>query len=156
MLNLDARPSGGAAIEALAMQGNPHGIPFPIPLVKRQDCNFSYAGLKTAVSRAVSGAAFGEACDANLQVRWLGLSRFLCIVLMTSWHGRHRTEQGLIFMAWEGWHVSQLACFDPVIPGSWRYHVLYTSKTLSGSLSKDDRDQLRGVWSCGLSCRYDA
>ena len=68
MLNLDARPSGGAAIEALAMQGDPRRVPFPKPLINRRDCNFSYAGLKTAVMRAIAGAAFGEACDANLQV----------------------------------------------------------------------------------------
>lgn len=68
MLNLEARPSGGAALEALALQGDPRRIPFPVPLAKRHDCSFSYAGLKTSVLRAISGAALGEACDANLQV----------------------------------------------------------------------------------------
>lgn len=79
MLNLDARPSGGAAIEALALQGNAHAVRFPVPLAKRKDCNFSFAGLKTSVLHAVTGAAFGEACEANLQVLALALRHKTCV-----------------------------------------------------------------------------
>ena len=68
MLNLDARPSGGAAIEALAMTGDAYRIPFPMPLAKRRDCIFSFGVLMRSVMRAIFCAAFGESCDAQLQV----------------------------------------------------------------------------------------
>ena len=42
-------PSGGAALEKLAVLGDPDAYSFTIPLKKRQTCDFSYAGLKTAV-----------------------------------------------------------------------------------------------------------
>ncbi|KAK9795572.1 hypothetical protein WJX73_003849 [Symbiochloris irregularis] len=69
MLNLECRPSGGAAIEALAVRGDSHKVPFPMPLKKRKDCSFSYAGLKTAVMRTVAAAALGEGLDADLQAK---------------------------------------------------------------------------------------
>jgi N6-L-threonylcarbamoyladenine synthase len=40
---------GGPAVEKLAKNGNPHAYPFSIPLKNREDCNFSFSGLKTAV-----------------------------------------------------------------------------------------------------------
>ena len=52
LLGLPVGGGGGPAVEALAKLGNPTSIPLPIPLQKRQDCNFSYAGLKTAVRLA--------------------------------------------------------------------------------------------------------
>lgn len=53
MLGLDLRPSGGAALEALARKGNPMAFSFTEPLKKRKTCDFSYAGLKTAVRLTV-------------------------------------------------------------------------------------------------------
>lgn len=40
---------GGAALEKLALQGNPLAYKFPIPLKARIGCDFSFSGLKTAV-----------------------------------------------------------------------------------------------------------
>lgn len=45
--------SGGPALEKAALLGDPKSIPFPVPMRKRKDCNFSFAGLKTSVRTAV-------------------------------------------------------------------------------------------------------
>jgi tRNA A37 threonylcarbamoyltransferase TsaD len=52
LLGLPVGGGGGPAIEKLARDGDPNSIPLPIPLQKRKDCDFSYAGLKTAVRLA--------------------------------------------------------------------------------------------------------
>ena len=44
---------GGPAVERLAATGNPRAIAFPRPLVGSGEPHFSFAGLKTAVLRAV-------------------------------------------------------------------------------------------------------
>lgn len=44
---------GGAAIEKLAKDGNPHAYSFPRPLMNRPDGEFSFSGLKTAVTAAI-------------------------------------------------------------------------------------------------------
>lgn len=49
LLGLELKPSGGAALEALALEGDPTVFPFTVPLRRRQTCDFSYAGLKTGV-----------------------------------------------------------------------------------------------------------
>jgi len=43
---------GGPSIEDQAKGGDPKRIPLPRPLLKRDDCNMSFSGLKTAVLRA--------------------------------------------------------------------------------------------------------
>jgi N6-L-threonylcarbamoyladenine synthase len=53
LLGLEARPSGGAALEALAARGDPKAVRFTVPLRRRPTCDFSFAGLKTAVRLAV-------------------------------------------------------------------------------------------------------
>jgi N6-L-threonylcarbamoyladenine synthase len=53
LLGLDVGGGGGPALEALAKRGDPKKYRFPVPLRKRKDCDFSYAGLKTAVRLAV-------------------------------------------------------------------------------------------------------
>ena len=45
---------GGPAIEALARDGDPHSVPLPRPLVGSCEPHFSFAGLKSAVQRAVA------------------------------------------------------------------------------------------------------
>lgn len=60
ILDISLVPSGGASLEILAKGGNPDTFQFPIPLKKRKTCDFSYAGLKTAVRLAVE-----KAQDAN-------------------------------------------------------------------------------------------
>jgi len=52
LLGLPVGGGGGPAVEALAKEGDPKAIALPIPLQKRKDCDFSYAGLKTAVRMA--------------------------------------------------------------------------------------------------------
>jgi len=52
LVGLAPIPSGGAALEQLAQHGDPGSIPLTIPLRKRKTCDFSYAGLKTAVRLA--------------------------------------------------------------------------------------------------------
>ncbi|MEW5299190.1 MAG: hypothetical protein WDW36_002229 [Sanguina aurantia] len=53
LLQLDPRPSGGAALEQLAKSGDPRAIPFAIPMWQRLTCDFSYAGLKTSARLAI-------------------------------------------------------------------------------------------------------
>ena len=48
---------GGPAIEALAKSGDPAAVPLPRPLVGSGEPHFSFAGLKSAVQRAVASGA---------------------------------------------------------------------------------------------------
>ena len=57
LLGLPVGGGGGPAVEALAKNGDPNSIKLPIPLQKRKDCDFSYAGLKTAVRMATEKLA---------------------------------------------------------------------------------------------------
>jgi N6-L-threonylcarbamoyladenine synthase len=45
---------GGPAIEALAVEGNAYAVPLPRPLVGSGEPHFTFAGLKSAVQRAVA------------------------------------------------------------------------------------------------------
>lgn len=53
--------SGGPAIEALAREGNPQAVALPRPLVGSMEPHFSFAGLKSAVQRAIAVGAFSPA-----------------------------------------------------------------------------------------------
>ncbi|EFN53265.1 hypothetical protein CHLNCDRAFT_8322, partial [Chlorella variabilis] len=68
LLGLDLRPSGGAALEAFAAGGDPRALPLSVPMQRRPTCDFSYAGLKTAVRLAIEEQA-PEATEGNRQVR---------------------------------------------------------------------------------------
>jgi N6-L-threonylcarbamoyladenine synthase len=48
---------GGPAIEELAKRGDPRSLALPRPMLGRENCDFSFAGLKTAVRHAVRGDA---------------------------------------------------------------------------------------------------
>lgn len=52
LLQLPVGGGGGPAVEELAKEGNATSIPLTVPLQRRNDCDFSYAGLKTSVRRA--------------------------------------------------------------------------------------------------------
>jgi len=52
---------GGPAIEELAATGDAAAVPLPCPLVGSSDPNFSFAGLKSAVQRAVVSGDFAHA-----------------------------------------------------------------------------------------------
>jgi N6-L-threonylcarbamoyladenine synthase len=60
LLGLPVGGGGGPAVEALAKKGDPTSVALPVPLQKRKDCDFSFAGLKTAVRRAAE-----KLCDAG-------------------------------------------------------------------------------------------
>jgi len=65
---LDLGYPGGPAIEALAKGGAPDAVPLPRPLVGSGEPHFSFAGLKSAVQRAVaSGEYRPEDVAANFQ-----------------------------------------------------------------------------------------
>jgi len=49
---------GGPAIEALAKDGDPAAVPLPRPLVGSGEPHFSFAGLKSAVQRAVASGEY--------------------------------------------------------------------------------------------------
>ncbi len=61
LLGLPLAPSGGAALEQAAKQGDAMRFALPLPLKRRVDCNFSYAGLKTAVRLLIEEQLGG--CD---------------------------------------------------------------------------------------------
>ena len=63
LLGLPVGGGGGPAVEALAREGDPEAIQLPIPLQKRKDCDFSYAGLKTAVRSAAEKLAIEKGVD---------------------------------------------------------------------------------------------
>jgi N6-L-threonylcarbamoyladenine synthase len=50
---------GGPALERLAAEGNPARFAFPRPLLRRPGCDFSFSGLKTAVSHVVASFPAG-------------------------------------------------------------------------------------------------
>jgi N6-L-threonylcarbamoyladenine synthase len=52
LLGLPVGGGGGPAVEALSAHGDPHSLALPIPMQRRKDCDFSYAGLKTSVRMA--------------------------------------------------------------------------------------------------------
>lgn len=53
LLGLNVGGGGGPALEALAKNGDAKAYKFPVPLRQRKNCDFSYAGLKTAVRMAI-------------------------------------------------------------------------------------------------------
>lgn len=57
---------GGAALATLAEQGVPGQWDFPRPLIHRKDCDFSFSGLKTAVSQAWQQSSQTQADRANI------------------------------------------------------------------------------------------
>jgi N6-L-threonylcarbamoyladenine synthase len=52
---------GGPAIEQLAKEGDPGAVPLPRPLVGSGEPHFSFAGLKSAVQRAVASGGHRNA-----------------------------------------------------------------------------------------------
>lgn len=73
LLGLDVGGGGGPALEALARRGDPKAYRFPVPLRRRKDCDFSYAGLKTAVRLAIE-RDLGKPADGDAFARARGLS----------------------------------------------------------------------------------
>ena len=105
LLGLELKPSGGAAVEALAREGDAQRFKFSTPLRRKANCNFSYAGLKTAVRLAIQAEVSDPPSDANRQVQHL-----LCCCLL-------RRHPCLV----EAW-FSRDVCLQPAggILHSWR------------------------------------
>ena len=64
LLGLPVGGGGGPAVETLSKDGDPHSIPFPIPMQRRKDCDFSYAGLKTSVRMAAEKMCIERGVDS--------------------------------------------------------------------------------------------
>ncbi len=54
MLELPVGGGGGPAVEALAREGDPRAVALPIPMQRKKNLDFSFAGLKTAVRLTLS------------------------------------------------------------------------------------------------------
>lgn len=67
-LGLDAN---GAALEQLALEGDPQAFQFTVPMERNTSCDFSYAGLKSAVMRCCEEYEASPATNANRQVHLL-------------------------------------------------------------------------------------
>ena len=50
---------GGPSLEAIAAAGDPKAFDLPRPLLRREGCDFSFSGLKTAVAQLVAGYGSG-------------------------------------------------------------------------------------------------
>ncbi|HTQ71256.1 MAG TPA: tRNA (adenosine(37)-N6)-threonylcarbamoyltransferase complex transferase subunit TsaD, partial [Acidocella sp.] len=50
---------GGPALEALAREGDAKAVPLPRPLLRREGCDFSFSGLKTAIAQLLAAAPPG-------------------------------------------------------------------------------------------------
>ncbi|MDR2030003.1 MAG: tRNA (adenosine(37)-N6)-threonylcarbamoyltransferase complex transferase subunit TsaD [Puniceicoccales bacterium] len=81
---------GGAGLERLAREGNPHAYPFPVAFGARRDVQFSFSGLKTSLRRRLDSMAAAEVARerANLcaSYQWAVISALLARV-------RHEVER---------------------------------------------------------------
>ncbi len=67
LLGLPIGGGGGPALEALATEGSPTAVELPEPLARRRSCDFSFAGLKTAVRLAIERAKSDDFAKANFE-----------------------------------------------------------------------------------------
>jgi len=70
LLGLNVGGGGGPALEKLALEGDATKYKFPVPLRQRKNCDFSYAGLKTAARMAIDADLGGD-----VDVEWDGVDR---------------------------------------------------------------------------------
>ncbi|MCI5044516.1 MAG: tRNA (adenosine(37)-N6)-threonylcarbamoyltransferase complex transferase subunit TsaD [Aquisalinus sp.] len=75
---------GGPRVEKTAIDGNDQKYSFPRPLLKRDDCDFSFSGLKTALRLAAENTAPLSSQDkADLTASFqLAVARHLCAKTM--------------------------------------------------------------------------
>lgn len=66
MLGLELRPHGGAALEAFALRGDPQRFRFAIPMERKPNCDFSYAGLKTSVRLCIEKEIGADASTSGM------------------------------------------------------------------------------------------
>ncbi|XP_068669714.1 probable tRNA N6-adenosine threonylcarbamoyltransferase, mitochondrial isoform X2 [Aristolochia californica] len=97
-LGLDMRKGGGAALEALAHEGNADSIKFSVPMKQHKDCNFSYAGLKTQVRLAIQSHNINTAIpisSANPQERSLRADIAASFQRVAVFHLEERCERAI-------------------------------------------------------------
>ncbi len=63
MLNLEY--PGGPAVEKLAKLGDSNRYNLPMPLYKREGCNFSFSGLKTSLKNTIEQQKLNKALDSQ-------------------------------------------------------------------------------------------
>jgi N6-L-threonylcarbamoyladenine synthase len=86
---------GGPAIEHAASEGDPHRFVLPRPLKGRPGCDFSFSGLKTAVSRLVAVGGLDTRDTADLAA---SVQLAICDALIdrtanaVDWFCRHHPE----------------------------------------------------------------
>lgn len=68
LLGLPVGGGGGPAVEKLALLGDHKAVELPIPLQRRKDCDFSYAGLKTAVRKKAEQLAVERGVESTEQL----------------------------------------------------------------------------------------
>lgn len=92
LLGLDVGGGGGPALERLAREGDGDAIPFPVPMAKRADCNFSFAGLKTSVRTAIDKLGGAEVVRADRKLMADVAASFQEIAVR---HLEHRVRRAL-------------------------------------------------------------
>jgi len=92
LLGLCTGGSGGALVEQLAKDGNPDAFHLPVPMSKKKDMNFSFAGLKTAVSLLVRDVGGTQALEQRPQLRNDIAASFQKVCIL---HLHERTERAL-------------------------------------------------------------
>jgi len=83
---------GGAVIDRLAAEGDPEAIRFPRPMLRRDNLDFSFSGIKTAVMNHVRQA--GELSDTRIRDIAAGFQQAVVEVL-TAKTLRAASQQGL-------------------------------------------------------------
>lgn len=64
LLGLPTGGGGGPAVEQLAKEGDANAIALPVPMQRRKDFDFSYAGLKTSVRMAMEKLTIERGLDS--------------------------------------------------------------------------------------------
>lgn len=88
---------GGPAVERAARRGNAARFAFPRPMRGRDDCDFSFSGLKTAVVRAIRNLPDGALSDTDAADAAASFQAAVADVLVDRAHraiDRFRAEHG--------------------------------------------------------------
>ncbi|XP_063174146.1 tRNA N6-adenosine threonylcarbamoyltransferase, mitochondrial isoform X2 [Candoia aspera] len=93
--------SGGRAIEILAQRGNILQYKFPIPMQRYHDCNFSFAGLKTEITRTISREEEAEGLQEGQLLSCLS-DLAAAVLHTTTAHIAQRTHRAILFCREKG------------------------------------------------------
>ncbi|XP_040570912.1 tRNA N6-adenosine threonylcarbamoyltransferase, mitochondrial [Lepeophtheirus salmonis] len=73
--------SGGKCIEMVALNGNPKAYEFPIPLMHKRSCNFSFSGLKSKSIEMASGLSQRDQVSDFCASFQYAIGRHICMRL---------------------------------------------------------------------------